>query len=172
MVDDKVVVTEARIIERVEEGERIEAPRMRLPEMLMWLGISLLWYAVIRVLVTLAVGLPWVVSAKTPEAAASWMMLGLPVAATIGAFLTLQTHTRNRELYTVMTLVVLLSALVFHIDYGLGNPFVARANASARNLAYFLQLVAVLVGAGTSLAVVRWRRSRRAAQQPALPGTA
>ena len=100
------------------------------------------------------------------------MLFGLPLAGAFAAFLALQTFTHNREMYFVMSVVVFISALLFHVDWSFGNQYVEQAAASAKGTAYVLQALGVVAGGGLGLLLARRRRAKQAAQQPALPGAA
>lgn len=168
-MSDDVVVTEARIIERVEAGKPLARERMGLPEMLLWTVISVALYTVVRLIVVGAFSLPWLVSQPTPLGASLWMILGTPAAMAAAAFLTLQTNTKNRELHTMTTFVVFASAIVFHMNLAFGNPFVAQAPTATWVFAWAAQAVAVVAGGLVGLAVVKRRRAKREEGQRALP---
>ena len=167
-MSDDVIVTDATIIERVHEGQKPEARTMRFPEMLLWALISILEYAVIRAVVVIVFSVPWLGSTSS-GAAAGWLWLGTPLGVAVAAFLTLQTNVRNRQLHFVLTVVVFLSAVFFHINPTLGNPYIVNPPSGAMPIAWFLQAVAVLVGGGLGRLMVRRRRAKWASQQPALP---
>jgi hypothetical protein len=169
---NQVVVTEATIIERVEAGRPLEKMGVPLGEMALWTFISILWFGIIRFVVVGAVAIPWVVLPKTAATANSWMLLGTPAAVSVAAFLTLQTNVRNRDLHRAMTFVVIASAVVFHINLGVGNPFVENASGGANAIAWVFQAAAVAAGTGAGLAVVRRRRVRAARGPRALPSSA
>jgi hypothetical protein len=159
---NEVVVTEATIIERVEAGRPLERPAVPFREIAAWVLISVIWYGIIRFAVVGMFALPWLVLPKTVGTANTWMWLGTPAAVAVAAFLTLQTNVRNRELHRVMMFVVLASALILHIDLGVGNPFVEGASGASRLAAWVFQASAVAAGTAAGLAVVKRRRSAAA----------
>lgn len=167
-MSDEVIVTDATIVERVAAGSRVRRVGMRLPEILLWTVISVFWYGLIRLVVVGIAGVFFARMGANADAAGAWLLFGTPLACFVAAFLTLQTNTRNRELHTVMTIVVLASAVVFHTNPDLGNQFVAGADAGVWVVAWLLQALAVAAGAGLSILAVRARRARRAQAQPAL----
>lgn len=168
-MSDDMVVTDARIIERVEAGKPLAAVRMRLPEVVLWTVIATALYGVVRVIVAGAFALPWLAAPPTPAAASLWMLLGTPAAMAVAAFLTMQTNTRNRELHTMTTFVVFASAVVFHLNLAIGNAYLAQAATATWVFAWAFQAVAVVAGGLAGMAVVRLRRARRTAGGLALP---
>jgi fucose 4-O-acetylase-like acetyltransferase len=171
-MSDDVIITDARIIERVEAGRGAEKPRMGFGEMVLWAVLSAAWYAVVRLMIVGLFSLPWLIGGgKSTAAAASWMLLGTPIAVGLAAFLTMQTNTRNRELHFVMTCVIFASALLFHINLTLGNPSVTDLPGGTKAMGWFLQTALTAAGAGAGMVLVRRRRAKRAQQQPALPGS-
>jgi hypothetical protein len=166
---DGVIVTEARIVERVQAGAPVERAGMGVGEGITWTFVSILWYAIIRFAIVGFLALVWLGAPRTPEAALAWMWVGTPAACTLAAFLTLQTNTNNGALHRIQTIVVFASALIFHINLGIGSPFVSAASGSEWAIAWLFQAVAVLAGAGIGLVVVKRRRARRERRTPALP---
>jgi hypothetical protein len=141
---------------------------MRFPEVLLWTVLSIMLYGVVRLIVVGIAGLVWLGFGSSPEAAAAWATFATPVATAIAAAFVLQTNVRNRQLHFVLACVVFASALpLFHLAPGTG-----QLDGTTAGTATFLRAAATLVGGGIGLALVRRRRAKWAAEQPALPTTA
>jgi hypothetical protein len=171
-MDNEVIVTDATIIQRVSPDRPAGRAGMGASEMLMWVVISVVWFVLLRFLVVGAFALPWLLTSPTPSAAQFWMVIGTPMAVAVAAFVTLQTNMRNRELHAVLTAVVVISAVLFHINLSLGNPSMASlASTGTGVVAWLMQALGVIAGALAGQANVKRRRARAAARQPALPVT-
>lgn len=168
-MDDQVVITEARIVERVEAGSEPAPVRMPFSEVLFWAAVAAAWFSLVRFVMLAGTALPWLAAADTLGAARSWLMLGVPFAVAVSAFLALQVGTRDRKIHTMLCLGVLLTAMVWHVNPGLGNPFAEQLGGVTRVTAWAVQSVAGLLGVLAARKVVRARRARRAKAPSALP---
>jgi hypothetical protein len=138
------------------------APRHMVLVVVGWAIVGLALYYLIRLAVLFVFALPFLVIPPTPLTAGFWLLVAEPVALGIGAYLTVRTKTGTRLFRTVLNLVVFASALIGHVTWALGNPYILRGRDGALIAAWVAQAACIAIGAAFAT-----RRQLREAETPA-----
>lgn len=141
------------------------APRHMVLVVAGWALIGIGLYYLIRLAVLFVFALPFLVLPPTPLSAGFWLLVAEPIGLGVGAYLTLRTRAGTRLFHTVLTLVVFASALIGHVTWALGNPFILRGRDGALIAAWVVQAMCIAIGA----AIATRRRLRRADARDARP---
>jgi hypothetical protein len=124
--------------------------------------VAIVWYGLIRVAVLAAFALVWMLMPRSQTGAAAWMLFAQPIGLAVGAYVTLLTNVRNRPFHLALTVIVFASAVVGHIAWPVGNPYVQQAADGLRITAWFFQAIFVALGAALGF----WRTKPKELKVP------